>query len=73
LGNCDQPEKLSPFRLRIGITPTSTVIGIILRCIKIGVHTAVRAKIEEKLAVRHRPWRTEKPLNDPAAFKALIQ
>jgi hypothetical protein len=70
-GNCDQPEQLSPFRLRVWIPPTPMVIGIILGRIKVGVHTAVSAKIEEKLAVRHRPWRTEKPLNDTAAFKAL--
>ena len=68
-GQVDEFEQLVPFLLRIGLLPALTMVGIILRRVKVSVHPALRAEFKNRYAVSHAPRRAEKSLDDSAALK----
>jgi len=73
LGHCDQLDELSPLRLGVRIAPAFPMVRIVFGRVKIHVHTAPRAKLEQRSALGHHPWRTEKAFDNAAAFEALIE
>src|ERR1044071_474620 len=72
LSSGNQPQQLFPLGVGIGVTPAQPVIRIILGRVKIRVHASLRAKVEEKPALGHRPRRTKKSFDNAATKKILV-